>query len=124
MAKKILIVDDEANLRLLVSATLEDERYQLLEAPDGAAGLEIARRERPDLVLLDVQMPGLDGLAVCREIRQDPGLAETAVVMLTARAQELDRQRGLEAGADTYLTKPFSPLELLTLVEQTLGRSS
>ncbi len=115
---KILIADDEASLRLLVAATLEDERFQITEAKDGTSALAMARAEHPDLVLLDVAMPGLDGLEVCRAIKRDPALAGTTVVMLTAKAQEADRRRGLEAGADAYLTKPFSPLELLRLVEQ------
>jgi len=121
---KVLIADDEASLRLLVAATLEDERFQITEAKDGTSALAMARAEHPDLVLLDVAMPGLDGLEVCRMIKQDPALAGTTVVMLTAKAQEVDRRRGLEAGADAYLTKPFSPLELLRLVEQIASSKS
>lgn len=118
MPVKILIADDEASLRLLVTATLEDEGYELIETRDGATALDLARRHRPDMALLDVQMPGLDGLAVCRSIKDDPTLHGTFVVLLTSKAQAVDRERGLAAGADAYLTKPFSPLELMQLVEQ------
>ena len=117
MAATILIADDEAYLRRLVTATLEGEPYALLEAGDGLTALDLARRVRPRVALLDVQMPGLDGLAVCRAIKQDPALAGTTVVMLTHRGDVADRQRGREAGADEYLPKPFSPLRLLTLLE-------
>ena len=122
MAKKtVLVVDDEATVRLLTQATLGRGTYRLLEATNGAAGLELARREHPDLVILDVGMPDLDGLTVCQALKGDPATAGVAVVMLTARAQEGDRQRGLEAGADAYVTKPFSPRLLLETVERLLG---
>ena len=117
MPVKILIADDEASLRLLVTATLEDEGYELIEARDGTAAMELARQHHPDMALLDVQMPGLDGLAVCRSIKDDRDLHHTFVVLLTSKAQAVDRERGLAAGADAYLTKPFSPLELMQLVE-------
>lgn len=115
---KILIADDESSLRMLVRATLEGEGFELLEASDGLGALALARSERPTVALLDVQMPGLDGLAVCRTIKEDPALAATTVILLTANAQAMDRERGLNSGADGYLTKPFSPIELLGLVEQ------
>lgn len=119
--KTVLVVDDEASLRLLMQATLGRGTYRVLEATNGAAGLELARRERPDLVILDVGMPDLDGYEVCRALKGDPNTAGIAVVMLTARAQEGDRRRGVEAGADAYLTKPFSPRALLETVERLLG---
>jgi len=119
--KTVLVVDDEASLRLLMQATLGRGAYRVLEATNGAAGLELARRERPDLVILDVGMPDLDGYTVCRALKGDPETAGMAVVMLTARAQEGDRQRGVEAGADAYITKPFSPRALLETVERMLG---
>jgi DNA-binding response OmpR family regulator len=116
----VLVVDDEPPIVELVRFTLEDDRLRVLEAGDGVAALEIARRERPDLILLDVQMPRLGGLDVCRRVRQDPLLSGTRIVMLTAADQEADRARGLAAGADEYLSKPFSPLALFALVRTLL----
>jgi len=113
----ILVADDEMPIVELVRFTLEDEHVTVVEAYDGAAALEAARTHRPDLALLDVRMPRLDGVEVCRALRQTPGCAHTRVVMLTACAQDEDRSRGLAAGADDYLTKPFSPLALLSLVQ-------
>lgn len=113
----ILIVDDEAPILDLVRFTLEDADVRVVEASDGAEALVLARRIKPDLVLLDVQMPRLNGLEVCRQLRLEPAFARTPIVMLTAAGQEADRARGREAGADEYLTKPFSPLALLALVE-------
>jgi DNA-binding response OmpR family regulator len=113
----ILIVDDEPPILDLVRFTLEDAEVRVVEASDGVEALALARRLRPDLILLDVHMPRLDGLEACRQIRRDPALARTPIVMLTAAGQEADRARGREAGADEYLTKPFSPLALLALVE-------
>ena len=115
--KKILIVDDEPSILDLVRFTLEDADVRVVEASDGAEALALARRIKPDLILLDVQMPRLNGLEVCRQLRREPALARTPIVMLTAAGQEADRARGREAGADEYLTKPFSPLALLALVE-------
>lgn len=116
----ILIVDDEPSIVELVRFTLEDTGVRVVEASDGAEALTLARRVKPDLVLLDVQMPRLNGLEVCRQLRREPALARTLVIMLTAAGQQADRARGLEAGADEYLTKPFSPLALLALVEALL----
>ncbi len=113
----ILIVDDEPPILDLVRFTLEDADVRVVEASDGVEALVVARRVRPDLILLDVHMPRLDGLEACRQIRREPALARTPIVMLTAAGQEADRARGREAGADEYLTKPFSPLALLALVE-------
>ena len=100
--------------------TLEDADVRVVEASDGAEALILARRVKPDLVLLDVQMPRLDGLEVCRQLRREPDFARMPIVMLTAAGQQADRTRGLGAGADEYLTKPFSPLALLALVEALL----
>jgi two-component system phosphate regulon response regulator PhoB len=125
MTKKILIADDEQPLRLLVRATLEDEseegRYEIVEAVDGNEALEIARRERPELILLDIQMPGLSGLDVCKMLKNDPATSDLMIVMLTAKGQQSDRERGFAAGADDYFAKPFSPLELLQLVDRVMG---
>jgi len=116
----VLIVDDEPAILELVRFTLEDTHIRILEAADGAAALALARAERPDIVLLDVRLGHLDGIEVCRRIRLDPELAATRIVMLTAADQESDRARGLAAGADEYLSKPFSPLALLALVRTIL----
>ena len=119
--KTILIADDEASLRLLVSATLSSDRCAIIEAADGEEAWRLIRRHRPAAAILDVQMPGRTGLELARAIRADPDLAGTTVVLLTAKAQTSDVEAGLAAGVDRYLTKPFSPLELLTVVEQVLG---
>jgi DNA-binding response OmpR family regulator len=120
----ILVVDDEPPILELVRFTLEDEQIRVLEASDGAQALETALAVRPDLILLDVQMPRLDGLEVCRRLRADASLAGTRIVMLTAAGQDADRARGLAAGADEYLTKPFSPLALFTLVRSLLPEAT
>ena len=116
----ILIVDDEANIVEVVRATLEDERIQVVEALDGVTALALAEAHRPDLVLLDVNLPDMSGLEVCAQLRRDARFAATKIVMLTAAAQADDVRRGLAAGADHYLTKPFSPLGLLDLIETLL----
>ena len=113
----ILVVDDEPPIVDLVRFTLEDADVRVVEAADGAEALVVARQTIPDLVLLDVHMPRLDGFEVCRQLRREPSLARIPIVMLTAAGQESDRARGRAAGADEYLTKPFSPLALLALVE-------
>jgi DNA-binding response OmpR family regulator len=120
----ILVVDDEPPILELVRFTLEDEQIRVLEAGDGLQALETALAARPDLILLDVQMPRLDGLEVCRRLRADASLAGTRIVMLTAAGQDADRARGLAAGADEYLTKPFSPLALFTLVRSLLPEAT
>lgn len=116
----VLIVDDEQPIVDLVRFTLEDEQVQVVEAPDGVRALEAARAHLPDLIFLDVQMPRLNGFEVCRRLRQEPGLGKTKIVMLTAASQAADRATGLAAGADEYLTKPFSPLKLLSLIRALL----
>jgi len=121
---KLLIADDEPAVRALVHATLEGDDYVILEAGDGEEALEAARAEHPALVLLDIMMPRLDGLEVCRRLKADPDTSGIVIVMLTAQAQDRDRDRGLAAGADDYFTKPFSPLALLNLVEQLRVRSA
>jgi len=114
----VLVCDDEEVLRALVRATLDDGAYRVIEAEDGDQSLELAREARPDLIVLDMMMPGRSGLDVLREVRSDPELAATPVVMLTARARVSDRDAALTAGADRYLAKPFSPLELISVVEE------
>ena len=117
---RVLIVDDQWTLRILVSATLDADRYHILEASRGAEALAIARAARPDIIMLDVRMPDLDGIEVCRRIRADETLREVPIIMLTAVAEESERRAGLAAGANVYLTKPFSPLHLVETIEQLL----
>ena len=119
--KTVLIADDEPSLRLLVAATIASEQITVLEAADGDEAWTLIEQHRPELVLLDVQMPGQTGIELTRRIRSTPDLTETRVVILTSKAQETDVADGLAAGADLYLTKPFSPISLLTYVAQTLG---
>ena len=114
----VLIADDEPHVVQLVRATLEDDRVAVIEAFDGQHALDAAEAMHPDVVFLDVNMPRLDGLEVCRRLRRDPAFAGTTIVMLTAAAQADDVARGLAAGANHYLTKPFSPVALLGLLEQ------
>jgi two-component system phosphate regulon response regulator PhoB len=123
MMKKILIVDDQPIVRELVSATLEDGPYQILVAETGDQALEIARAELPELILLDIEMPGsgLDGLEVCKALKQDARTKDICIIMLTAKGQEWDKQAGHDSGADDYFVKPFSPLELIAKVEKVLG---
>ncbi|RJQ45038.1 MAG: DNA-binding response regulator [Gaiellales bacterium] len=117
--RKILVVDDEANVRQLVRSYLEQEGYQVLEAADGAAALTLARREHPDLIVLDLMLPEVDGIEVCRILR---GESDVFILMLTARTEEADKLIGLGVGADDYLTKPFSPRELVARVKAILRR--
>lgn len=118
---KLLIVDDEDGVRALVRMTLDGGSYQIIEASEGSEALELARHHRPDLVLLDVMLPDVSGLEVCRQLKNDPDLASMTVVMLTARAQTADLSDAEQAGADGYFTKPFSPLALTRKVEAILG---
>lgn len=120
LQRTVLIADDESSIRLLVHATIESDDYTVVEASDGAQAWALAQQLKPSLVLLDVQMPGQSGLEVLRSIKADPDLKATRVILLTSKAQERDIEVGLIAGADFYLTKPFSPLDLLTRVEEAL----
>ncbi len=114
--KRILIVEDQADIRKLIRMTLEFENYEIHEAADGSFGLRMAAAIQPDLMLLDVMMPGaFDGIEACRRIRNDPRLKRSKVVILSAKARPEDRATGLAAGASDYLVKPFSPRELLQL---------
>ena len=116
----VVIADDESSIRLLVHATIESDDFAVMEASNGAEAWALIQQYKPGLVLLDVQMPGRSGLEVLRLIKADPGLKATRVILLTSKAQETDVEVGLMAGADFYLTKPFSPLDLLTRVEEAL----
>ncbi len=124
MGRTILIVDDEQHIRLLIEQTLEellDEGVELYTAANGDEALTAIRAQHPDLVFLDLMMPGRNGLEVCRAVRADPGTARTHIVLLTAKGQAHDREEGLAAGADDYLTKPFDPDALLALARRVLG---
>ena len=118
---KVLVIDDEAPIRLLCRVNLEAEGMGVIEAPDGPSGVDKARDERPDVILLDVMMPGLDGWRVAEQLFEDERTAGIPIIFLTARAEFRDRARGLDIGVD-YVTKPFNPLELAPLVQQLLDR--
>ena len=122
MAATVLVVDDEKDLVELVKYHLEKEGLKCLEARDGETALQMARERTPDLMVLDLMLPGVDGLEVCRKLRKDPKTSSIAIIMLTAKAEEVDRIVGLEMGADDYMVKPFSPRELLARVKAVLRR--
>jgi two-component system, OmpR family, phosphate regulon response regulator PhoB len=122
MPKKILVVDDEKDIRDLVEATLLRSDHVVIKAESGDKAVEIARTEKPHLILMDIMMPGnLDGLQATRVLKNDPETQSCRIVLLTAKGQVSDRRAGIEAGADDYFVKPFSPLELLRKVDQILG---
>jgi phosphate regulon transcriptional regulator PhoB len=118
----VLVVEDEPDIAALVRYHAEKAGFRCLAAADGATGLRLVREQRPDLVVLDLMLPGLDGLEVCRQLRRDPATAGIPIVMLTAKAEEVDRIVGLELGADDYVVKPFSPRELMARVKAVLRR--
>ena len=121
----VLIVDDDEFIRKLIATTLEDvAEFELYEAADGLEALEVARRERPSLVFLDVDMPRLDGIEACRRLREEDTTDEVTIVMLTAAHGDRVESEAEQAGADLFLTKPFSPLDLLRLVDQLGDRQS
>jgi DNA-binding response OmpR family regulator len=121
---KVLVIDDEAPIRLLCRVNLEAEKMIVLEAEEGPSGLELARSERPDVILLDVMMPAMDGWEVLQRLLEDEETREIPIVFLTARAELRDRARGLDLGGVDYVTKPFNPLELAPLVRAVLERVS
>jgi DNA-binding response OmpR family regulator len=123
MTQKILIVDDEAHIRMLIEQTLEeleDEGVEFFTAENGEMALEVISEEKPDLIFLDVMMPKLNGMEVCRRVKQEMGLKDIYIVLLTAKGQESDRQKGLDVGADVYMTKPFDPELLLEKAREVL----
>ncbi len=122
MATRVLVIDDEAPIRLLCRVNLEAEGMTVLEAADGPSGLDAARAGAPDVVLLDVMMPGLDGWRVAEELLDDPRTESIPIVFLTARAELRDRARGIDLGGVDYVTKPFNPVELAPLVRALLDR--
>lgn len=120
---KVLLVDDEENIRILVRFNLEKSGYEVIEAGDGKEALRLVAAMRPEIVLLDLMLPGMDGLEVCRSLKSNPQTAALPIIMLTAKSDEIDRVIGLELGADDYLTKPFSQRELLARIKAVLRRS-
>lgn len=120
---EILIVEDEAEIAKLIQLTLEAEGFSCQIGRDGLTALQIVREQQPDLIVLDLMLPGLDGLEVCARIRQQPGAKDPYILMLTAKGEEIDRVIGLSTGADDYLVKPFSPRELVARVRALLRRS-
>jgi two-component system, OmpR family, alkaline phosphatase synthesis response regulator PhoP len=126
MEQKILIVDDEAHIRMLIEQTLEeleDEGVEFLTAENGEIALEIIQKENPQLVFLDVMMPKMNGMEVCRRVKKELGLDNVFIVLLTAKGQETDRQKGHDVGADVYMTKPFDPEAILDKAKEVLGIS-
>jgi len=124
MNQKILIIDDEAHIRLLLERTLidfEDEGVEILTAENGEAGLALIQTEKPALVFLDVMMPKMNGFDVCHVVKNELKMDEVYIVMLTAKGQEYDRQKGTDVGVDVYMTKPFDPDEIYDKVEEVLG---
>ncbi|MGB5497860.1 MAG: response regulator [Maribacter sp.] len=124
MNKKLLIVDDEPHIRMLIEQTLEDledEGVELLLAENGEQALQIIEKEKPNLVFLDVMMPKMNGMEVCQKVKKELNLSEVYIILLTAKGQEVDRQKGLDMGADRYMTKPFDPDEMLAIAEEILN---
>lgn len=124
MEQKILIVDDEPHIRMLIEQTLEDledDGVEFLTAENGEIALETIQSEKPQLVFLDVMMPKMNGMEVCRKVKKEIGLEEVYIVLLTAKGQEVDRQKGQEVGADVYMTKPFDPEAILAKAREVLG---
>jgi DNA-binding response OmpR family regulator len=123
VARKILVVDDESVLVETIAYNLEQAGYQVITAADGKSALQAAHRELPDLIILDIMLPEMDGLEVCRQLRRESSTATTPIMMLTARGEEIDKVVGLEVGADDYVTKPFGRRELLARVRALLRRA-
>jgi two-component system alkaline phosphatase synthesis response regulator PhoP len=124
MEQKILIVDDESHIRMLIEQTLEeleDEGVEFLTAENGEIAFNIIQRENPQLVFLDVMMPKMNGMEVCRKVKKELLLNDVYIVLLTAKGQELDKQKGHEVGADVYMTKPFDPEAILNKAREVLG---
>ena len=121
--RRVLLVDDDDLIRELVATTLGLGQFSIVMADDGPSGIETAIRERPELVILDVAMPGMDGVEVCTQLRLDERTRGATIVMLTARATDADKERAMKAGADAYVVKPFSPLSLMRLIDKLTTRA-
>ena len=124
MIKKILVIEDDLSALRFVEYTLEHEGYQVITASDGIVGLTLAQKEKPALIILDVMLPGLDGFEVCRRLRLDPATIPIPVLMLSAKARDIDRNTGLSEGADDYLAKPADPSEIVRRVESLLKQKA
>ncbi len=120
--KKLLLIEDDEHILELLKYNLETRHYEICIARDGDEGIRLARAEKPDLIILDLMLPKVDGLDVCRVIRKDDQVADTPIIMLTAKGSEMDKITGLELGADDYITKPFSIRELMTRIKVVLRR--
>lgn len=124
MIQKLLIVDDEPHIRMLIEQTLEeleDEEVEFLVAENGQTAFDMIKEQKPRLVFLDVMMPKMNGMEVCRKVKKELGFHDVYIVLLTAKGQELDRQKGQEVGADVYMTKPFDPEAILQKAREVLG---
>ena len=127
--KKVQIIEDESHIKALLIQTLEtafediidDEELEILEANDGVEGLKIAKQEHPDLIFLDIMIPKIDGFEVCKKLKEDPSYKNTYIIMLTAKGQVVDKEKGLSVGANEYVTKPFNPDFIISKVEEKLG---
>lgn len=123
MAKKILVVDDEPNIVTLLGGRLRAEGYEVISAGDGTTGLDKARKEKPDLIILDLMLPKMDGYRVCGLLKKDARYSRIPIIIFTAKAQEEDIRMGEEVGADAYITKPFEPKALLGKIKELIGNS-
>jgi len=121
MTKKILVVDDETDIIQLVTARLKAAKFEVISALDGQAGLELAQKEKPDLIILDLMLPKMDGYTVCGLLKHDINYKEIPIILFTARDQAIDKQKGMEVLADAYITKPFEPETLISKVDELLG---
>ncbi len=124
MKEKILLVEDEKDIIKMLEYNLKKEGFKVIDARDGEDALDMALREQPDIILLDLMLPGMDGLEVCKNLKKEPRTASIPVIMVTAKSQESDKIVGLELGADDYITKPFSPRELIARIKAVLRRAN
>jgi two-component system alkaline phosphatase synthesis response regulator PhoP len=124
MDKKILVIEDDPATLRLVDYSLRHKGYQVLTASNGLEGIRKARKEKPDVVILDVMLPGMDGFEICHRLRSEPETAQVLILMFSAKAQEVDRNMGLKVGADDYLTKPVDPGEMVSRVESLLNQKA
>ena len=121
--KKILVVDDQAEVRELVEVTLRSEEYEIIQAKSASEAIEKAKSEKPDLIILDIMMPGgMDGYEVCKILKSDSTTKQITIIFLTAKGQEVDKEKGFDAGGDGYFAKPFSPLKLIEKIENIFGQ--
>jgi len=124
MNKKILIVDDEPNIIFMLSHRLKQSGYEVITAKDGQEAFDVAKKEKPDIIILDLMLPKMNGYTVCGLLKRDTNFSRTPIIMLTARAQSSDKKQGEEAGADAYIKKPFKSEELLNIIEQLTNNQS